>query len=261
MDILDSLNNLVSSVVPVVKNITKQIVSNPMTCVEAVKTKLIHIYTEKAHNLLFTKKIDVKKASFEEIKNIHEEISEYSSRISKDVFVLEEQILEFVEQHFNKFFMKLATEAAKNKIIDHLPTEYIRQQRDTISSKIKQGTKRLINEKISLDNIELLNILELNQSEQKDVLLEKFRERIIKESLNQTLLEVGTVSQVQKELLNNLFEIPIEKLTVLLGEKTTVLRKLYQARQEGEEQLNQKKQHIEKAIYAHELALAELESL
>ncbi|MDA2144897.1 MULTISPECIES: hypothetical protein [unclassified Bacillus cereus group] len=261
MEILDALNQLVSSVVPIVKDITKQIVSNPMACVEAARTKLIHIYTEKAHNSLFTKKIDVKSASVEEIKSVNEELTEYSRRISKEVFVLEKQILEFVEQHFNKFFKELAEEVEKNKIIDRLPTECIRQQRDTISSKIRQGTKRLINEKISLDNIELLNILELNQSKQKDVLLEKFRKRIMKESLNQTLLEVEKVSKVQKELLNNLFEIPIEKLTFLLGEKTTALSKLYQARQEGKEQLNQKKQYIEKAIDAHKLALAELESL
>ncbi|PFA10273.1 hypothetical protein COA08_10330 [Bacillus cereus] len=264
MDLLDTLNRisgLVSSVVPIVKDITKQIVSNPMTCVEAVRTKLIHIYTEKAHNRLFTKKIDVKKASFEEIKNVNEELTEYSRRISEEVFVLEEQILEFVKQHFNEFFVKLVAKAEENKIIDHLPTEYIRQQRDTISSKIKEGTKGLITEKISLDNTELLKILKLNDDKERDGLLEEFRKRIIKESLNQTLLEVEKVSQVQKELLNNLFEIPIEKLTVLLDEKTTALGDLYQAKQEGKEQLNQKKQHIDKAIYAHDLALDELERL
>ncbi|WP_439020464.1 hypothetical protein [Bacillus thuringiensis] len=260
MEILEALSKLVSSITPEVKGIAQQIFSNPMTYIEAARTKLIHMYTEKFHNSLFTKKFDAKKASVEEIKNVNEELSEYSRRVSEELFVLEEQMLEFVEQHFNKFLRKLA-EAEGNKIIDHLPTEYIRQQRDKVSSNIKEGTKRLVTEKNSLDNIELLNILGLNQSEQKDVLLEEFRKRIIKESLNQTLLEVEKVSQVQKELLNNLFEIPIEKLTVLLGEKTTSLSKLCQARQEGKAQLNQKKQHIEKVIYAHNLALAELESL
>lgn len=216
---------------------------------------------EVVKSLFSDKKYDSESASVEETRDINRELAKYAKSFHKEAGEIEEQAISIANDFFDRFIDKLDEIRSTNELIANMPIKTIKKEIRELRNKIQGSIKKEINQKYSLDNPDLLAILEMDPSENRDRLFQNLSKQIMRQALDNLLNDIEEMSENQGEVISTIIEEQIDQISQTVKTENKLLMEIEKSIKLGEEELNLTKANINYTIDICDLAVRELQSI
>jgi hypothetical protein len=195
-------------------------------------------------------------ASVHDTKKINEILSSYSLGLQPQADLLEKNCINEVKLYFNEILTLLGETNEKS-----LQTS-IRKLKKALKDTEKQVQGKIKNhlaKRVSLDDSECLEILELPSGLEKERKMLNFAKKVFSESLNMLSEEIKEVVADEYEYLEEELQGKMEEIIAIAQKQHEEFKKIEELKNANEEEFEANKQKIEAAILACEFALESLE--
>lgn len=247
-----------SSAVKSVGNAVKTIISNPGDIIFG-KPKWTDVL-EFVVSLFKNKKYESSNASVEETRDINRELAKYAKSFHEEANKVEGQAIAIANDFFDQFLDKLEEIKSTNDFIAGMPIQNIKKEIRDLRNTIQGSIKKEIDQKYSLDNPDLLVILEMDPGENRDRLFQNLSKDIMRQALENLTNKIEEMSEKQGQIISAVLEEQIDQISQTMKTESKLLSDIEKSIKLGEKELNETKANINYTINLCDMAVNELQS-
>jgi len=155
-----------------------------------------------------TDRYDKERARLEETKRINMILTEFSLNLEKKADEIEREAI----NESKVYFKELLNELKASKAETGVNISRIERTMSRIEREIKGNLKTYISKRISIDDIECLEILKLDAGYEKEKEMKKFSEKILQQGLNNLVKDIRKVIKEQNEIVTEVIEEKLEDI-------------------------------------------------
>ncbi|MEH7130680.1 hypothetical protein V7103_21010 [Neobacillus drentensis] len=195
-------------------------------------------------------------ASIHDTKKINEILSSYSLGLQPQADLLEKNCINEVKMFFNEILTLLGESNEKGL---QTSIRKLKKALKDIEKKVNGKIKKNLAKRISLDDIECLEILQLPSGPKKERQMLIFAKKVFSESLTMLSDEIKAVVIEQYDYLEEELQEKMDEIIAIAQKQHKEFKKIEELKNANEEEFEANKQKIEVAILACEYALENLE--
>lgn len=264
------VSSAVSSAVSTVSNAVKSVASSVGSAVKTIISNPTDIFMDKpiwrevldiVINLFKDKKYDSGTASVEETCDINRELAKYAKSFHEEANKVEGQAIAIANDFFDQFLDKLEEIKSTNDLIAGMPIQNIKKEIRDLRNMIQGSIKKEIDQKYSLDNPDLLVILEMDPGESRDRLFQNLSKDIMRQALENLTNKIEEMSEKQGQIISSVLEEQIDQISQTMKTENKLLADIEKSIKLGEEELNKTKANINYTINLCDIAVNGLHSV
>lgn len=254
-----AIGSAVKTVASTVGSAVKTIISNPGDIIIGKPPWLTVL--ELVKDLFGNKKYDSSTASVEETRDINRELAKYAKSFHEEAGKIEMQAVAIANDFFDQFIDKLDEIKSTNEMVANMPIQNIKKEIRDLRNKIQGSIKKEIDQKYSLDNPDLLAILEMNPGENRDRLFQNLSRGIMRQALENLTDNIEEMSEKQGQIISAIIEEQIDQISQTVKTENKLLMEIEKSIKLGEKELNETKANINYTISLCDIAVDELQSI
>lgn len=187
-----------------------------------------------------TDRYDKERARLEETKRINMILTEFSLNLEKKADEIEREAI----NESKVYFKELLNELKASKAETGVNISRIERTMSRIEREIKGNLKTYISKRVSIDDIECLEILKLDAGYEKEKEMKRFSEKILQQGLNNLVKDIRKVIKEQNEIVTEVIEEKLEDIKFNLDKQIEEFNMLEQSKTKTEEEVNKMKQEL-----------------
>lgn len=263
MGLFSFISSGVSKAVSVVSKVASgisKIISGPTNIPPIITGPNIFELVGKVIDFFRGKKYDHNTASTDETKSINRDLAEYAKTFHSEANRVEEELLENANDYFDKVIIQLEEMQAYDDFMKELPLQKIKKEIRELRKELKGDIKYRISKAYSLDNQELLTILNKESDSERVKGMEQYAKAVMKESIEEFLDKIDELSDKQLELVQDLILSQVNQIALTINSEQTLLQELKNASQQDKKELGRLKEKISSTIDLCDVVIEELKT-
>lgn len=256
-----AIGSAVKSVASTVGSAVTSIVRNPtdiwMPGPGGILTEVISFIKD----LFGNKKYDSSTASVEETKDINRELAKYAQLFHEEAEKLETQALEIANDFFDQFLDKLEEVKGSNDLISHMPIKNIKKEILKLRNELQGSLKKELDQKYSLDNQDLLAILEMDPDANRDRLFQNFSKGVMRKALENLTDKIEEITEIQGEIIASVLQEQIDQISQTIKTENKLLSEIEKSIKAGKKEVAETKANINYTVDLCDVAVNELQSI
>ena len=206
------------------------------------------------------KKYDSSTASVDETKNINRDLSQYAKTFHAEANRVEEELLEKANDYFDNVLSQLEEMQSYDEFMKELPLHRIKKEVRELRKELRGKMKDRISRAYSLDNQDLLRILEVDSDNERVKQMEQYASQVLKIAVDEFLEKIEELGDTQITLVQDLILSQVNQISLTMKSEQALLQELESAMQQNEEELDNLKTKISSTIDLCDLAIEELKT-